>query len=274
MDDKTFIFLGGLHRSGTSLLHQIMRSHPLVSGFQNTGAPEDEGQHLQTVYPPAREFGGPGRFGLDERSFMSESHSLASPSNAGKLFSEWAKRWDLRRDYLIEKSPPNLVRARFLQAIFPRSMFIMITRHPIAVAYATQKWSGTSITSLIEHWLLCHERFLSDLSRLRKCLVIRYEDFVARPQELTDQVYGFVGIDSAPVNCDVHKNLNQKYYDKWRKDYQSTRLPTSYEGRANRFGYSLFSMEECINGGVHLYPRSENHDHRQKRPLSKSQTSN
>ncbi|HEY3134461.1 MAG TPA: sulfotransferase [Blastocatellia bacterium] len=242
MDDKTFIFLGGLHRSGTSLLHQIMRSHPLVSGFQNTGAPEDEGQHLQTVYPPASEFGGPGRFGFDERSFMSESHSLASTSNAGKLFSEWGERWDLRRDYLIEKSPPNLVRARFLQAIFPRSMFIMITRHPIAVAYATQKWSGTSITSLIEHWLLCHERFLSDLPRLRKCFVIRYEDFVARPQEVMDEVYRFVGINSEPLNRDVHKHLDEKYYNEWSKDHQTTRLPLSYEERANRFGYSFRSM--------------------------------
>jgi hypothetical protein len=219
-----------------------MRSHPLVSGFQNTGAPEDEGQHLQTVYPPASEFGGPGRFGFDERSFMSESHSLASTSNAGKLFSEWGERWDLRRDYLIEKSPPNLVRARFLQAIFPRSMFIMITRHPIAVAYATQKWSGTSITSLIEHWLLCHERFLSDLPRLRKCFVIRYEDFVARPREVTDEVYRFVGINSVRLNHGVQKDRDKKYYDKWSEEHRSIQLPPGYEERANRLGYSFRSM--------------------------------
>jgi len=239
MNNKTFIFLGGLHRSGTSLLHEIMRSHPSISGFQNTGAPEDEGQHLQSVYPPASELGGPGRFGLDERSFMDDSHPLASPASAKKLLNEWGNHWDWRRNYLLEKSPPNLVRARFLQALFPRSMFIMVIRHPIVVAYATQKWSGTSISSLIEHWLLCHERFLSDLPRLRRCLVLRYEDFVARPQEVLDEAYRFVGINSEPLNRDVHQHLDLRYYEKWNEDARSARLPSGYEERANRFGYSF-----------------------------------
>ena len=46
------VFVGGLHRSGTSLVHRCLASHPAVSGFSDTGVPEDEGQHLQTVYPP------------------------------------------------------------------------------------------------------------------------------------------------------------------------------------------------------------------------------
>lgn len=77
-DDKTLIFIGGLHRSGTSLLHEILRRHPAVSGFANTGVPKDEGQHLQTVYPPASAFGGPGLFGFNRASFMNEDHPLAT----------------------------------------------------------------------------------------------------------------------------------------------------------------------------------------------------
>jgi Sulfotransferase family len=241
MNNKTFIFVGGLHRSGTSLLHDIMRRHPSISGFQNTGAPEDEGQHLQTVFPAASAFGGPGRFGFDERSFMDEKHPLASPSNARGLFEQWRAYWDFSRDYLIEKSPPNLVRTRFLQAMFPPSMFIMILRHPVTVSYATQKWSGTSIPSLIEHWLLCHERFLADLPYLNKCFVFRYEDFVARPQELMDDVYRFVGTVSMPANRHVHKDLDKKYQEQWNRDHRTllVQLQPSYEERANRFGYSL-----------------------------------
>ena len=34
---------------------------------------------------------------------------------------------------LVEKSPPNLVRTRFLQALFPDARQIVVTRHPIAV---------------------------------------------------------------------------------------------------------------------------------------------
>jgi len=82
-----FIFVAGLHRSGTSVLHQILRSHPSVSGFFNTGVPEDEGQHLQTVFRPAMAFGGPGRFGFDPNSYMNEHHRLATAKNANRALS-------------------------------------------------------------------------------------------------------------------------------------------------------------------------------------------
>ena len=51
MPDHTYVFVGGLHRSGTSLLARSLEAHPSVSGFRDTGVPEDEGQHLQSVYP-------------------------------------------------------------------------------------------------------------------------------------------------------------------------------------------------------------------------------
>ena len=57
-EDKKFVFICGLHKSGTSLLFRILRDHPDMSGFTNTGVPKDEGQHLQSVYPPAWRFGG------------------------------------------------------------------------------------------------------------------------------------------------------------------------------------------------------------------------
>jgi hypothetical protein len=37
MKNNEFIFLAGLHRSGTSLLHKIIREHPEVSGFAKKG---------------------------------------------------------------------------------------------------------------------------------------------------------------------------------------------------------------------------------------------
>ncbi|MCP6391084.1 hypothetical protein NL487_29600, partial [Klebsiella pneumoniae] len=76
----------------------------------------DEGQHLQTVYKPAKAFGGMARFGFNKASFMDENHLLATPASAEKLMREWGAYWDLTRPYLVEKSQPNLVRGRFLQA--------------------------------------------------------------------------------------------------------------------------------------------------------------
>ena len=39
-----FVFIMGLHHSGTSLIDDVMQSHELTSGHNNTGALEDHGQ--------------------------------------------------------------------------------------------------------------------------------------------------------------------------------------------------------------------------------------
>jgi hypothetical protein len=249
MNQKTFLFIGGIHRSGTSLLHEILRSHPRVSGFHRTKVPQDEGQHLQSVFQPAKAFGGPGRFGFDERSFMDEHHSLTTAENAKILFNQWSRHWDLQRDYLVEKSPPNLVRTRFLQAMFPRSAFIIVLRQPIAVAYATEKMSRTSIASLIEHTLLCYERFLSDLPRLNRCFVLRYEEFVRNPQAVFDEICRFIDIEPVRIQQKVHANVNDSYFKKWEKDKARllTSLPATHEERANRIGYSLHRTKDLLS---------------------------
>ena len=65
MQQHQHIFIGGLHRRGPSLLFRALRDHPQTSGFKDTGEDDApaEGQFLQSVYPIARTYGRPGRFG-------------------------------------------------------------------------------------------------------------------------------------------------------------------------------------------------------------------
>jgi len=244
-DRHKFIFLCGLHRSGTSPLFRILREHPQISGFRDTGVLEDEGQFLQTVFPAARDFGGPGRFGFAPEMHLREESTLITPENKQKLFEEWSKYWDLTKPFLLEKSPPNLIKTRFLQAVFPDSHFIVISRHPIAVSLATVKWTGLGLEALVEHWLQCHRLFELDRPRLRNVKVIKYEDLILATETELKQIYGFLGLEpqSAPA---LDPAGNEGYFMAWRKlssDRKGRELfrqiVAKYEEQVRIYGYSL-----------------------------------
>lgn len=258
ISEKRMVFIAGLHRSGTSLLHDILRSHPDISGFRDTGVPEDEGQHLQTVYPAARVFGGPGRFGFHKASCMTDEHPLATPENAKLLYEQWRPHWDVSKPVLLEKSPPNLMRTRFLQKLFPGSRFIVVLRHPLAVAYATRKWCHSSIPALIEHHLRCHERFVMDMVMLDQVRILRYEEFVRRPAFHVDKLCDWLGVDRFPFDQQVRTDINAKYLQQWHADCQGVRgwgikavcFARCFEKRAARFGYSVRTPEILSSGAL------------------------
>jgi hypothetical protein len=238
------LFVGGLHRSGTSLVHRCISRHSQVAGFRDTGALEDEGQYLQTVYPIGQAHGGPGRFALDPRCHLTESSPLVSRASRERLLEEWGSHWEAGAAVRVEKSPPNLVRMRFLQALFPESAFLMVMRHPVAVACATQKWSHTSWTTLIHHWVVAHEIMLADSGHVSRVHVIRYEDFVRAPDEALDPVWSMLGLPSQPAGESVRSDVNRSYFDRWSTTRNPVRLldrrrAARYDQAVRRFGYSV-----------------------------------
>ena len=242
-----FVFVNGLHRSGTSILYRVLSAQSNFSGFSGTGVPEDEGQHLQTVYKAAKYYGGPGRFGFDKRSYLNEFSSLISDKNRQKLFDEWSQNWDLSKQFLVEKSPPNIIRTRFLQAMYPNASFVTILRNPIAVSFATQKWSKTSLDSLFKHWLVCNQQYKDDSRMLQKSLLFKYEDFTSKPYEVLIQISELLGESlELQKELEVKQGVNRKYMEIW-KYYKNSfwtrrkaqKLILKYEDSFNTFGYSL-----------------------------------
>ena len=249
---KKILFVAGLHKSGTSILFKCIREHPSISGFHGTNVPQDEGQFLQTVFPPAKQFGGPGAFGFNSSMHLTESSPLATDGNKEKLYSEWSRFWDTLKPVLLEKSPPNLLKTRFLQSLFPGSFFAAIIRHPIPVSYSTRQWSRTSLMSLLFHWLQCHRIFLEDKVLLRNCFVLRYEDFVRRPDEWLGKIYDFIGVERHPVRPEVAKESNDKHFRQWAADKKKEDIAKFLRGpdalemekEFRKFGYSLYEEGE------------------------------
>jgi hypothetical protein len=253
VDSHAFVFVTGLHRSGTSPLHRCLRRHPQISGFSGTGVPEDEGQHLQTILPRGGAYGGPGRFGNHPAAHRTEHDALATPETAAALFAQWRPYWDLSKPYLVEKTPISLLRTRLLQRLFPDSRFVVIVRHPAPVALATYNALASNdaagdltIAGLIEHWLVCHEQFRGDAPHLRRPMILRYEAFAARPQETLDAVCAFLGLPQHPNEETVEAGINDAYLEQWQGlSPDALAEARRWEPRLRRFGYSLDDWSVC-----------------------------
>jgi hypothetical protein len=251
-----FAILGGLHRSGTTLLFRMLREHPEISGFANNQDPnewlgaEDEGQYLQSVYPPAIFWGGPGKFAFSPEANLTEESEFLTPENKIRLALEWFPFFDLSKRFLLEKSPPNILWTRFLQSVFQNSYFVIIERHPVAVTLATEKWSPTGLNSLVEHWLIAHETFEKDRPHLRRVMTVKYETLISEPPATLGIVYKFLGLDAHPTTFEASSEHNKKYFGQWRalaKDPQSSasiqECIDRYETRVRAFGYSLQDLD-------------------------------
>jgi hypothetical protein len=242
------VFVGGLHRSGTTLLARCLTAHPEIGGLRGTGVPEDEGQHLQDVVPTARALGGPGRFALRPEAHLTEGSALVGEASRQRLLEAWAPYWEAR-PVLLEKSPPNLLRTRFLQALFPEAAFVMVTRHPIAVSLATRKWCHRPIPSLLRHWLAAHRTFRGDRPSLHRSLVVPYERLVAEPERTLSEVCGFLDLAPRAPADSVRRDGNARYFARWRRALGGPLAPYArwvaarYEPEVRDFGYSLRDLE-------------------------------
>jgi hypothetical protein len=216
VDSSRLVFVGGLHRSGTTPLSRVLADHQDISGLVETGVTEDEGQHLQSVYPQAITYGGAGRFALDKRAHLTESSPLATEANAAQLLRSWLPYWDSRRKYLLEKSPPNMVMSRFLQQLFPDSAQIFVIRNPVVVALGTKKWARfTSLEDLVRHWFAAHDILRADYPHLRRALVLRYEDLVDDPDTELARVADFLGLDSPIPQRLLQASHSARYEEAW-----------------------------------------------------------
>jgi hypothetical protein len=251
-DKPKYVFVCGLHRSGTTLLTRNIAGMRGCAAFTNTGVIEDEGQFLQEVYPTDDQLGGLGRFGFNPRSHLTEKSSLLTQANINKLHASWHSHWDQDKSIFIEKTPGNLIMTRFLQRAFPNAYFVVIKRHPIAVSMASQKWERwkNSLHRLFEHWLWCHEIFDQDKQHLARVYELRYEDYIRNPSKHHNEIAAFIGTETLNRSSgELTTSYNQRYFDRWSSLLRNSRfkayyrhIARKYEPRFAKHNYSLLKV--------------------------------
>ena len=271
----SFLFVGGPHFSGTTLITMMFREMESVATFElkNPSFRDrktkdswivEEGQHLQDVFPTARTFGGPCRYAVrKENTRLTELDHLPRETT---LYDQWATKWDLRKPILLEKSPPHVMHSRWLQALFREhtSYFVFTMKHPLSIY--ERHCAFVSLETYLENWLSQMETLREDIPRLEHAYVIRYEDWLATERSATRTFETLKG------NI-LNNEREEEHYEHYRrlqyfhgqvgtiKPYVATFKPLSpsdalvrlYESRLYPFGYSLTSRNLALDENSENY---------------------
>jgi len=202
-----WIFIIGCYNSGTSLLEQILRQHPAITGLP------DEGQFLTEALITPKSVGVPRLWVEKEALFRFAPNEKTA--EAVQIKKDWLKQLDnVNAPFALEKSPTNTARTLWLQRHFGPAYFIHIIRNGYAVALGIHDKVltvyGDKIQDLLQksanQWARSLEIIQQDAPHLNHYLEIRYEDLTADPINVVTQIFNFLELSPIPT-----EKIGQKY---------------------------------------------------------------
>lgn len=186
------VFLIGFLRSGTTLLEQILDSHPRVQALnEKPMAAVMEREFIKIAQ------GKPGALKDLSVNQLRELHQA--------YWGEAALHCDRQQDtFLVDKQPLNIVRVPLLWRAFPQSPFILAVRHPcdVVLGCLMQKFGYNNVMSGfadLESIALLYVRVMSAWCEFVERLPlrwqqIRYEDLVDNVESEARKVLEFIGV--------------------------------------------------------------------------------
>ena len=190
---KTWVFLVGCYNSGTTLLAELLGQHPSISALPT------EGHFITDQFVKDYDIGLPRMWVEREDLFhLTEADSGPDPVRIKK---EWGMRLDLGKPVLLEKSPPNTARTRWLQAHFENARFIGMVRNGYAVAEGITRKAdprhlseGWPIEMSAWQWKRSNEVLQQDSEYLQHFMWVKYEDLAADTAGILNKITDFASI--------------------------------------------------------------------------------
>jgi tetratricopeptide (TPR) repeat protein len=190
------VFVLGMMRSGTSLVEQIIASHPAAGGAGELG------------YWPER-FGGNG---------PALRAAMLSTATREQLAAGFLEALNLGRhpsDRIVDKTPANADFVGFLHGALPQAKIIHLERNPIDTClsiffqhFSASLGFATDLEDLA-HYYLQHRRLLAHWRAVLPpgvMLDVPYESLVNDPEAWTRKILEFIGLGWDPRCLDFHRN--------------------------------------------------------------------
>ena len=200
LEDKKWIFILGCYNSGTTLLKDIIATHPQV------GALPGEGVRFTDSLPRPEDFGW-NRMWCRCLNQIRLQPGAGMALRAARIKKQWSVLYPSGRPFLLEKSVANAVRTPFLDAYFSPAYFIYLVRNGYAVAegirrkanparYGNPDYQSTYPISLCaEQWCATDRVLMQDRPLLNRFMCLKYEELAATPRECLRAVTDFLELD-------------------------------------------------------------------------------
>jgi hypothetical protein len=118
------------------------------------------------------------------------SADLPLPWN--EIKGAWHGYWDTSKPVLLEKSPPNIIRASTLETLFQPAMFLAMVRDPYAHCEGLMRRNKWSASRAAEFSVFCLRTQAENAEKLARCLAFTYEELAADPVRICSRITAFL----------------------------------------------------------------------------------
>ncbi len=225
---KSWIVLVGSYNSGTTILKELISTHPDVASF-----------HLEaTRYTDI--FKRPETLGWTRNWLKIKDYiSLPDEQNPAlyrQFLRDLSPLWNKRGRTYLEKSISNIERMGWIEHNFPNVRFVAIVRNGYAATEGMIRKGKPEGQAAIEYgadkyafdfagqqWEMGNRHLLANLKNTKQSMLIRYEDMVADPANTIRTLFEFLELDTAACRFEGQKvwvgnreftltNMNEKSF--------------------------------------------------------------
>lgn len=220
MEARQVIFVGGVPRSGTTLMRAMLDAHPDVHcGEETRVIPRILGMRSRWEHSE-KEHRRLDEAGMDQNVLDRATRAF---------ISEIIKGHGLPSKYLCNKDPLALNYMHDVVRLYPKAKFVLMVRDGRSVAYSIVKRNVTitgvnskNYMSAAMFWNKVVTRMTRDCSMLGKhrCLEVRYEKLVKSPQVWMKSILEFLRVPWNPNVLHHEKFINSevslsRYAQEW-----------------------------------------------------------
>lgn len=203
LDGSEVIFIVGMPRSGSTLIEQILASHPLVEGLGELFELQNIvtrviGAHPQTTWPETV-----AKLTADELRILGQSYLNSARRH---------RRTD--RPYFTDKMPSNWQYLGLIHLILPNAKIIDVRRHPIACGFSnftTYFNLQTSVPNSLEDLARHYRSYVHMVAHFEATLhgrvyPVQYEEVIEDTEGEVRRVLAFLDLPFDSACLRFHEN--------------------------------------------------------------------